>query len=105
MSAVEAQGALRREQVAGLVGELSSPPYLAVGLLLLVTLRNAESWQEALVWGGVACLFASLLPLGVLLRRVRAGLVEDRDVRRREQRPGLLVMAALSVLAGVALLS
>ncbi|RJK95910.1 phosphatase PAP2 family protein [Vallicoccus soli] len=102
LAPVERRG--RRERVAVVVGELTSPPYLAFGLLLLVTVRNAESWQQALTWGAVAALFASLLPLVVLLHRVRRGVVADRDVRRREQRPALLVMATVSVLVGVGLL-
>ncbi len=97
-------GPSSRIRFATFVTEVFSPVYLVAGLLLVVALHSASSTREAIALGVVAALFASLLPFVVLLRGVRSGRLNDRHLRKREQRPAMMVMGLTSVLIGSALL-
>lgn len=94
----------RQVRLAALVSEVFSPVYLVAGLLIVVALDDASSMREAIVFGVVAALFASLLPFVVLLRGVRSGRLNDRHLRLREQRPAMMVMGLAFLAVGSALL-
>lgn len=94
-----------RTRFATIVTEVFSPVYLVAGLLLIVALHSASSSGDAVVYGAVAALFASLLPFAVLLRGVRRGRLNDRHLRLREQRPAMMVMGLASVVIGSAILA
>jgi membrane-associated phospholipid phosphatase len=95
----------RRLRLARLVGELLAPPPLLVVLALVVAWESSPTPAGALLWGGLAAAFASVLPYAVILRGVRRGRLSDRNVSLREERIRLGVVAIASVLAGLAVLA
>ena len=92
------------DRVARVVTEASSPAVLALGLLLLVSLRSAASTSAGLVAGGLAVLFGCVVPMAFLVRGVRQGRWTDHHVREREQRRVPLLFALASVCVGLVLL-
>ncbi len=102
MSTTEMTG---RTRLARALTELLAPAPAAALTLSLIAWHSAETPGAALRWGLLAVVFAPAVPLFYLLRQVRRGRVTDRHVRRREQRPRLLLISALCVGAGVALLT
>jgi membrane-associated phospholipid phosphatase len=91
-------------RLARAVTEALAPTPVATGLLATVAWRSSGSPREALRWGGVAVLFGCAIPFGHVLRQARRGLVTDRHVGRREQRPRVLLLGLGSVTVGLALL-
>lgn len=96
--------ALRRRG-ARLVTEILAPAPVAGVLLIAVAIHSAPTLAEAIVWGLLAVLFASLVPMAYIVRGVRRQHLSDHHVGVREQRPLPLFIGALSVLAGMALLA
>jgi membrane-associated phospholipid phosphatase len=94
-----------RRRLARLVTEALAPAPTVALLLLVVAWRSAPSPAEALRWGLLAALFASLVPFAYILRGVRRRRLTDHHVGVREQRPLPLLVGIASVLAGLALLA
>jgi membrane-associated phospholipid phosphatase len=94
-----------RLRVARLVGELLSPPPIIVVLALIVALDSSPTPGMAVVWGGIAAVFASVLPYAMILRGVRRGRLSDKNIGLREQRIRFAVVALASVLIGLAVLA
>jgi membrane-associated phospholipid phosphatase len=88
-----------------LVGEVLSPPPIIVVLALLVAWESSPTPALAVLWGGIAAVFASLLPYAIILRRVRRGRLSDKHISVREERVRFAVVAITSVLAGLAVLA
>jgi membrane-associated phospholipid phosphatase len=95
----------RRLRVARSVGELLSPPPILVVLALIVAWDSSPTLGMAILWGGVAALFASVVPYAVILRGVRRGRLSDKNISLREQRIRFGVVAITSILAGLVLLA
>lgn len=91
--------------VARVVTELLAPAQVATILLFVVAWHSTHSLASSLVWGGVAALFAALVPLLYLLRGVRRRQFTDHHVRRREQRPLAFLVAISSLLVGLGLMA
>jgi membrane-associated phospholipid phosphatase len=100
-----AQRIPRRLRVARLVGELLSPPPILVVLALVVAWDSSPTPAMAILWGGIAALFASVLPYALILRGVRQGRLSDKNLSLREQRIRFGVVAIASVLLGLVLLA
>jgi membrane-associated phospholipid phosphatase len=99
-----AQRIPRRLRVARLVGELLSPPPILV-VLALVVAWDSSPMGMAVLWGGIAALFASVLPYALILRGVRQGRLSDKNISLREQRIRFGVVAITSILLGLVLLA
>jgi membrane-associated phospholipid phosphatase len=95
----------RRLRVARLVGELLSPPPILVVLALVVASHSSPTPAGAVLWGGIAALFASMLPYALILRGVRRGRLSDRNISLRQDRISFGVVAITSILLGLALLT
>jgi membrane-associated phospholipid phosphatase len=95
----------RRLRVARLVGELLSPPPILVILVLVVAWDASPTPAMAILWGGIAAVFASVLPYALILRGVRRGRLSDKNISLREQRIRFGVVAITSILIGLALLA
>lgn len=93
-----------RRRVARLVTEVLAPAPIVAALLLVVAWRSAPTTTEAMAWGLLAALFASLLPFLFILRGVWRGRLSDHHVGIRAQRPIPLLMGIVSVLIGLGLL-
>jgi membrane-associated phospholipid phosphatase len=100
-----AQHRLRRLRLARLVGELLSPPPIIVILALVVAWDSSPTPASAVLWGGVAAVFASVLPYAIILRGVRRGRLSDRNISLRQDRIRFGVVAITSILIGLALLA
>jgi membrane-associated phospholipid phosphatase len=94
-----------RLRVARLVGELLSPPPILVVLALVVAWDSSPTPAMAVLWGGIAAVFASVLPYALILRGVRRGRLSDKNISLREQRIRFGVVAITSILLGLALLA
>ena len=94
----------RRLRVARLVGELLSPPPILVVLALVVAWDSSLTLGMAVLWGGIAALFASVLPYALILRGVRRGRLSDNNISLREQRIRFGLVAITSILLGLAVL-
>jgi PAP2 superfamily len=99
-----AQRIPRRLGVARLVGELLSPPPILVVLALVVAWDSSLTLGMAVLWGGIAALFASVLPYALILRGVRRGRLTDKNISLREQRIRFGLVAITSILLGLAVL-
>jgi membrane-associated phospholipid phosphatase len=91
--------------VARLVGELLSPPPIIVGLALIVAWDSSPTPGMAIVWGGIAAVFASVLPYAIILGGVRRGRLSDKNISLREERIRFGVVAITSILIGLAVLA
>jgi membrane-associated phospholipid phosphatase len=94
-----------RRRVARLVGELLSPPPILVVLALLVAWASSSTPAMAVLWGGIAAVFASVLPYALILRGVRRGRLSDKHISLREQRIRFGVVAIISILMGLGALA
>ncbi len=94
-----------RQRLARVLTEVFAPAPTVAVLLLVVAWRSAPTAAESLKWGLLAALFASLIPLGYILRGVRRRRLSDHHVGVREQRPLPLLVGVASVLVGLALLA
>lgn len=94
-----------RRQIARLVTEALAPAPLSAVLLLLVAWHSAPTGGEAVLWGLVSILFASLIPISYVLGGVRRRRLSDHHVGIRQQRPLPLLVGIASLLTGLVLLS
>jgi membrane-associated phospholipid phosphatase len=100
-----AQPIPRRLRVARLVGELLSPPPIIVVLALIIAWASSPTPGMAIVWGGIAAMFASVLPYAIILWGVRRGRLSDKNISLREERIRFGVVAITSILTGLAVLA
>jgi hypothetical protein len=89
---------------ARVVGELLSPPPILVILALVVAWDSSPTPAMAVLWGGIAAVFASVLPYAIILRGVRRGRLTDKNISLREERIRFGVVAITSILTGLAVL-
>ncbi len=93
-----------RQRLARLVTEIFAPAPTVALLLLLVAWHSAPTPGDALKWGLLAALFASILPFLYILRGVRRRQFTDHHVGVRAQRPLPLAIGIVSVIVGLLLL-
>jgi membrane-associated phospholipid phosphatase len=94
----------RRRRLARAVTEVFAPAPTVVLLLLLVAWHSAPTAAEAMKWGLLAALFASILPFLYIVRGVRRRQFTDHHVGVRAQRPLPLPIGVASVVTGLLLL-
>lgn len=93
-----------RARLRRLVTEILAPAPVATILLFVVAWHSTHSIGKALMWGGVAALFATIVPVLYLIQGVRRRQFTDRHVRLREQRPVAFLVGLASLLGGLALM-
>jgi membrane-associated phospholipid phosphatase len=74
-------------------------------LALVVAWDSSPTPAMAILWGGIAAVFASVLPYALILRGVRRGRLTDRNISLRKQRVRFGVVAITSILLGLVLLA
>lgn len=99
---VTAAPAADRILLARALTEALSPLRLVPALLIIVTWASAPGPPAALAWGIGATVLAMGAPLLYLRRQVRTGRVSDHHVTARRQRPKLLFITLVSLLATLA---
>lgn len=92
-----------RYKVARVVTEISSPVVLVILGLVVIAIRNADRGAGA-AWVGVAIILCAALPMGYVIKGVRAGRWTDHHVGQRDQRAVPLLVAIGSVAIGALLL-
>lgn len=97
-------GAARPSRLADAVSAGGDPAYLVILTLVVVALTSAGSIPSALGWVALTSAFCVGLPSVVLRILIARGLVLDRHVVVREQRAVPLLVALVSVSAGLGLL-
>ncbi len=102
---IAARPGRNKQRLARLVTEVLAPAPTVAGLLLVVAWRSTPTAAEAVKWGLLASLFASVIPFLFILRGVMRRRLTDHHVRLREQRPIPLIVGAASVLIGLGLLA
>ncbi len=91
--------------VARGVSEAFSPLLVNAVLLFVIALHRAPSLVVGLTWAAIAIAFVTLIPQAIIELGVRRNRLSDRHVRVRAQRPGLIALALLSVVAGLGILA
>jgi len=91
-------------RIARLVTEVLAPVVLIFVVTLTVCL-HAAGLPRGLGLAFIAMVFAGGIPYSVILLGVRRGVLVDRHVSRREQRPKILAVGVVSVAAGLVVLS
>jgi hypothetical protein len=86
------------------ITEVFAPAPTVALLLLLVAWHSAPTPAEAVKWGVLAALFASILPFLYIVRGVRRRQFTDHHVGVRTQRPLPLTIGISSVVTGLVLL-
>lgn len=99
-SGVEARGSIG---AAELITELSTPALPVVVISLLSGLSSAAGWP-GLLWGAIPALLCGVVPYAVLEIASRRGLLTDRHVTQKRQRPWAYGVCLLSVAVSVLLL-
>jgi membrane-associated phospholipid phosphatase len=93
-----------KRQLARIVTEVFAPAPTVAALLVVVAWHTAATAADAVRWGLVSVLFASLIPFAYIVRGVRRRRFTDHHVGVREHRPIVLVVGIASVLIGVMVL-
>jgi membrane-associated phospholipid phosphatase len=94
-----------RRRIARALTEVLAPAPVAAALLAVIAWQSAPTAQEAILWGSIAVVFASLIPIAYILRGVRGQRFSDHHVGVRQQRPMPLLVGIVSVVVGVAVLN
>jgi len=89
--------------MARVVTEVMSPVILTAAAILIVAVHSAGA-ARGLALGLVAMFFAVGFPYGLVLVGVRRGQLTDHHIARREQRPRMMAIALVSVVAGLLVL-
>ncbi|MET4620892.1 membrane-associated phospholipid phosphatase [Arthrobacter sp. 2762] len=89
--------------VARVLTEVFQPP-IVVTALLLISPAIEPGFPGTMGLGLLGALFVCILPLAYVLVLIKLGRVTDHHVSDRRQRPALLLLALISVLAGLVVL-
>jgi len=93
-----------QRRLARLITEVFAPSPLAVVAITVVAIHASHSAGDALKWAVLGSIFAPLLPLLHLVRKVRRGEVTDIHVRERTQRPPIILAFLVSGIAAFVVL-
>ena len=94
----------RSERLAHLISEVLSPVYQVFFMLFAVGIHSA-GFVLGVLFGGIASLFAGVIPYLVLAAGVRRGRFADMHLSRREERPIMLAIGLASVTVGLGLMA
>jgi membrane-associated phospholipid phosphatase len=88
---------------ARVLTEVFQPPVVVL-VLLLISPAIEPGFPGTMWFGLLGALFVCVLPLAYVLVMVKLGRITDHHVSDRRQRPALLLMALVSVVAGLVVL-
>ncbi|MBT2533632.1 phosphatidic acid phosphatase [Arthrobacter sp. ISL-48] len=103
MATVDNTALRAKNRTARWLTEIFQPPVVVTVQLLISPVIEA-GFPGTVGYGALAALFVCVLPLFLLLGLVRLGKVTDHHVSNRKQRAPVLLMALVSVLAGLQVL-
>lgn len=87
------------------ITELFTPTVVLAATYVAVAATTAPSLAKGLLWGTVAVTLGSVVPFVFIMLGVRRGRLSDHHIRVRSQRHIPLVVALVSVIAGLTLLA
>jgi membrane-associated phospholipid phosphatase len=85
------------------VTEVFAPAVLVV-IVAFVVAVHAAGWGQGLLFGFVAMFFAAGLPYAILHVKIRRGVLGDRHITLREQRPTMMTIGLVSIVVGLLVL-
>lgn len=94
----------RRGLIARVLTDVLAPVPVGVIALVLIAARYAPSLVGALVWIAVSILLVTLVPLAYIIYLLRRGEISDLHLRRREQRPRIILVSLVSWLVALVVL-
>jgi len=95
----------RKARVARVLTEVFAPSPVGIVALVVLTWHVSPTSLDAVKWLGVSAIFVVVLPLTLLLWRIRRGQVTDVHVRRRDQRLPVILSFLASWCAGIVTLT
>lgn len=95
----------RTAAIAKLLTDILAPAHLAIGLGFIIAWHAADGFLPGLGWGCLAVLFTGTLPYAFVLVGARRGRWADHHIPELKDRPLVLLVGALSVLVGLAVLA
>jgi len=101
---IETATTLPHPRAARVLTEVFAPSPLAVVALTIVAIHASHSAGDAIKWAALGSVFAPLIPLLFLIRKVRRGAVTDIHVRERTQRPPIIIAFLVSGIAAFVIL-
>jgi membrane-associated phospholipid phosphatase len=90
---------LLARRLARVVTEALTPAVLVAAICVAVAWHSGSAG-----WGIVSAVFASGLPVVYILRGIRTGRFTDHHLTVREHRPAAIIVAAVSVVVGLAVM-
>lgn len=87
--------------LARIITEVFAPVVLVIALLFVVAIHETGSLTRGLYYGGIASIFAGVIPYSIVLVGVRLGKLSDRHVFQRAERPVMMALALISVTVGL----
>ncbi|MFC8041040.1 phosphatidic acid phosphatase [Paenarthrobacter sp. NPDC057355] len=88
---------------ARILTEVFQPPVVVL-VLLLISPAIEPGFPRTMGFGLLGAFFVCILPLAYVLVMVKLGRISDHHVSDRRQRPALLLMTLVSVVAGLVVL-
>lgn len=95
---------MTERQVARVLTEVFQPP-VVVSVLLLISPAVEPGFPATIWFGALAAFFVCVLPLAFILLMVRLGRLSDHHVSDRKDRAPILMLALVSVIAGLVVLN
>ena len=92
-------------RIAHALTEILAPVVLIFVLLFVVAIHSTGSLSRGLLLGLIAAFFAGGLPYAILVLGIRRGHLGDRHLRRREERPLMMVIGLVSVVCGLVIVN
>ncbi len=97
-------GSRRPSLAARFIAGALTPALVVSALTRFVAIRHSPGWSAGVGWACATVLLVVGAPYLVLFRALHLGVVDDRQVVRRSQRPALMAAALGCVAAALALL-
>ena len=101
MTTTEPQARPLSLAVARALTEIFAPIVLIVAQLFAVAIHASHSLGRGLLYGAITAFFAGGLPYAILLLGIRRGILGDRHLTERRERPAMMAIGMVSVTTGL----
>lgn len=94
----------RRRLLARVLTDVLAPVPVGILALVLIAEKDAPSLTAGLKWVAVSVFLVTLVPLAYIVYLLRRGEISDIHLRRREQRPRIILVSLVSWAVALAVL-